>query len=779
MTDFNLGWRFQKQGAPVWKEVNLPHDAMLYEKRDPNCRNGANSGYFPGGKYVYEKEFYVPVEDLDKNITLLFEAVYQNCRVRLNGKQIGAHKYGYTEFALQLSGKAAAGNNVLTVEVDNSLEPNCRWYSGSGIFRPVHLLITQKEAPELLRVKTVSVSPAVIAVTTEEGNEISVYEGERRILLQKAEKTETLIEILDAKLWNAEHPNLYRCVVSNIHGKKECSFGIRSLTWSAREGLCVNQERVLLRGGCIHHDNGILGACSFADAEERRIRILKEAGYNAIRSAHNPMSRAMLDACDRLGMYVMDECFDGWYTPKTYHDYARYFDTEWRTDLTSMVEKDFNHPCVIFYSVGNEVSETASEKGVHTCGMLREFVHSLDASRPVTAGINVLLNVYTKNGMGVYRDDGKYEAVPLPPKKKGYQEKKTGSAFFNMMAGKLGGLLFYMSAGKKGDKACRGAADNLDIIGLNYAGSRFAPDMKKYPERMMVATETMVTDLPYNWSYITKYPAIIGDFVWAAWDYLGEAAVGDWMYQKYPGLPLLAGSGTVDITGKITAEAYYEQVVWGIRKKPFIGVYPLNHAGEIPKKSSWRFTNAIDSWSWDGYEGKTAVVEVFAAANEVRLELNGRAVGTRKLKKYKTSFRCPYERGTLAAVALDGNGQELARHTLVSAGSQTILSAVPENAQLKADGMSLCFLPVAFTDESGNLKPYIEERLEIKVEGAAELAGFGSALGKTDESYTGTVFHSYRGRALAVIRSGKQAGAATVQIRSEGGLSKVVKLQVI
>ena len=763
--DFNEGWSFTDSHGKEYT-VNLPHDAMLTETRDPSCPAGAQSGYFPGGKYVYKKSFSLSDVTVFKKVELLFEGVYQNCGVHVNGELCCRHRYGYTEFYADISRAVHTGENTVTVTVDNSLQPNCRWYSGAGIYRPVSLMIDEPMEPVI---KTLSVEPAVIRVEAEE--DVKIYDRDGALIYAGAPGE---IPISNALLWSAEEPNLYTCICRG----KRMPFGIRLLSWSAETGLTVNGKRVLLRGGCIHHDNGVLGACGFSDAEERRVRILKEAGYNAIRSAHNPMSRAMLAACDRLGMYVMDEAFDGWYTPKNYHDYSRAFADSWRDDLRSMVEKDVNHPCVILYSVGNEVSETATEEGVKTCAALTRFVHGLDDTRPVTAGINVLLNVYANLGLGVYRDKGEYKPEQLPQKEKGYREKKTGSAFFNAMAQKLGGLMFFMAKGKKGDRATKGAAGQLDIIGLNYAASRYDEDVLKYPDRMMVGSETMVTDLPYNWPRVIKHPAIVGDFVWAAWDYMGEAGVGDWTYHSYPGLPLLAGSGTVDVTGKITAEAYYQQVIWGVRGTPWIGVRPLNHAGETPAKSAWRFTNAIDSWTWHGYEGKTAVVEVYANAASVRLEL-GSISQQKKVKNYRCTFRIPYYAGTLTATAYDHFGKAVGTHSLTTGQKAPTLTVRPEKTMLKADGQSLCFIPIEFTDERGELLPYIERPVTVKVSGAGVLQGLGSALCKTDERYDAYTFTAYRGRLLAVVRAGTTAGKIEVEVGSEGIDSKILVLEVV
>lgn len=741
--DFCKGWTFHKIGYAAIP-VDLPHDAMLLEEREGSCQNGVNTGYFPGGKYQYEKQFVLTDADIKKNISIHFEGVYQNSTISLNGRDVGRHRYGYSAFDVDLTEAALAGENRLIVSVDNSLEPNCRWYSGSGIFRPVQLLIREDPWIRDVEVKTLSIEPARInvQVTCSQKSQVrvAIYDGDRLV----AEDQPGVIEVPDAKLWTAETPYLYECRVQTPTDEKRIEIGIRSLVWSAKQGLLVNGQRVLLRGGCIHHDHGVLGACEYYDAEERRIRILKENGFNAVRIAHNPASQITLSICDRLGMYVMDETFDGWYIPKTYHDYARWFAKDWKADVEAMVVSAKNHPSVIMYSIGNEVSETADMKGVEVGAMLTDYVHGLDDSRPVTAGINVLLNVYTHMGMGVYKEKGDYEAISLE-EKKGYKEKKTGSAFFNAMAQKLGALMFFMSKGKKGDKACRDIAEKLDILGLNYASSRYDADVIRYPDRMMVGSETMVADLAYNWARVKKYPQLIGDFVWSAWDYLGEACLGDWTYHSYEGLPLLAGQGMIDITGKPLAAMYYMQIVWGLRKEPFVCVRPLNHAKESPSAGAWQFTNAIDSWTWHGYEGSKAVVEVFADADYVQLECNGSLIGKKKVKNMRCKFSLKYQPGSIKARAMDAGGREIASTTLCSGKAQPRLTVIPEPMQ------ELTYLPITFTDEDGILLPYIEQKVTVETDGP-ELLGLGSALCKTNESYLSSAFTSYRGRLLAVVR---------------------------
>lgn len=760
--NINQNWTFtDRQGR--WKKVDLPYDAMIHETRERDCLNGINSGYFPGGKYTYERELKIEEKEIGKIFLLHFEGIYRNCIIYVNDVEVKRHRYGFSSFDADITKAIRPGNNRIRVEVDNSLEPNCRWYTGSGIYRDVTLRILEEDHIDCLRVRTISHDPAMIEVeaSTVKGSEVTVeiYCKEEKIYQGKPGK----IGIKDAKLWDAEHPFLYEIRVYTEKEERKIRYGIRKLEWSAEKGLTVNGKEVLLRGGCIHHDHGPIGANEYYDSEYRRISLLKEYGFNAVRMAHNQASEITLRVCDELGMYVMNEAFDGWYIPKTYHDYSRDFEKCWKEDLQSMVSSSYNHSCVILYSVGNEVTETASEKGCAVCGKLRDHTHSLDDSRPVTAGINVLLNVYNNLGMGVYKEKGEYKAEPLP-KTDTYREKKNGSAFFNAMAQKLGSLMFYMSKGSKGDRASKGAAENLDIIGFNYASSRYDEDVKKYPQRMMVGSETMVADLPYNWERVKKYPQLIGDFVWSAWDYLGEACMGDWTYASYQGLPLLAGQGMVDITGYPLASMHYMQIVWGLRKEPYIGLKPLNHADEIPNKSSWQFTNAISSYSWEGYEGKKAEAEVYADGDHVKLFLNGRFIGKRKLKRYKTKFRFPYEPGTLRAEVRDAEGRLLGTKELVSAGKETVLHVCLEKEAVAEDG--LLYVQIEFTDRNGNLKPHIEVPVTVRTEGEIELLGLGSALCKTDDRFDSDTYSSYRGRLIAVVK-GKNAGSGKIRVSAE------------
>ena len=374
-------WQFWKAGRETKKQtVQLPHDAMLLEERDPKMENGSGSGYYPGGKYYYSKKFYGKEEYAERSVILEFEGIYMNSSIFLNGEKVGGWIYGYTNFFVDITGKIRIGEeNELLVEADNSRTPNSRWYSGSGIYRPVNLWTGGRVhiKPQGLLVKTVSLHPGIVQIHTEyeagaeseEENitvEYTVYDGEKELVTAKGRTVE--VEIPDALLWSAETPHLYTVkAVLKVKGiavdEAKEQFGIRTLAWSPEKGLQVNGETVKLRGGCIHHDNGILGACTYDKAEYRKIRKLKEFGFNAIRYSHYPAGKNLLDVCDRLGMYVMDESFDQWRRPNTKYDYSVYFDEECEKDIAALALKDYNHPCVIMYCIGNEIMDTGRSYG--------------------------------------------------------------------------------------------------------------------------------------------------------------------------------------------------------------------------------------------------------------------------------------------------------------------------------------------------------------------------------------------------------------------------------
>ena len=797
--DFNTGWS--------WKHLNdegeglpctIPHDAMLGEKRTELSAGGINTGWYEGYDYKYTKRF-TPDEALAAETAILeFEGVYHNAEVWLDGEKLAFRPYGYTNFYVDLTGRLTAGKEaVLEVIARNADQPNSRWYSGAGIYRPVKLWTAERDYIKLngVKIRTLSLDPAQIQVkiaTHGAGTVgLSVWDGVRK-LAEAAGSTggqlSFTITLDGAEPWSPEHPRLYTCRVSFGSDEVVETFGLRTLSWG-REGLLLNGARVILRGACIHHDNGILGACCYPDAVERKVRLLMENGYNAIRSAHNPCSKALLEVCDRLGMLVMDEYIDHWYIHKTEYDYVNYFMDWWKQDLTDMVEKDYNHPCVILYSTGNEVSETAQEKGIALTGEMTRFLHGLDVTRPVTCGINIFFNFLSSIGFGVYSDDKAKKEVQKAEKARAagdqpQKKKAVGSQFFNNLAGVLGDDFMKFGATLPPcDWRTRDAFAAMDVAGYNYGINRYRHDLKKYPDRLILGSETFCCDAYQFWELAKEEPRLIGDFVWAGMDYLGEVMVGSWEYRDYAphfdgGLGWVsAGSGRIDLTGKPLGEALYTRVALEREPGPLIAVCPVNHTGEKHSPSAWKMSNAMPSWSWNGCGGKKADVEVYARATSVELLVNGRSVGRKNMKNDCIArFRCTYEDGTVEAVSYDGAGKEIGRASLKTAGLETQLQAVPEQDSVRPGGLS--YIRLQYTDLQGEVKPLERGILKVEVIGG-RLLGLGSACPFNEVGYRTDRTDTYYGEALAVVQAedsksvtlrvsdGTRTGEVTVPVQKE------------
>ncbi|MBQ1861751.1 MAG: DUF4982 domain-containing protein [Clostridia bacterium] len=749
------------------KPVPLPHDAMLSEPRTADAGGGLNISWFEGRDYVYTRHFSVSKKDLMMHNVLEFEGVYRKAEVWINGKKTAFRPYGYTNFYVELDDCLREGDNTVEVIARNGDQPNSRWYSGSGIYRPVKWWRSPKKHIELngVRIRTLRVNPAVIEIsvrTSEPGPvTVQILDGET-VTTEASFEGSTQITISDAKLWSVDTPSLYTAKVRFGEDTAVETFGIRTLQWG-KDGFLVNGERVILRGACVHHDNGLLGAVCHPDAVERKLRILKENGYNAIRSAHNPCSKAALEVCDRIGLMVMDEYIDQWYIHKTQHDYVEYFDQFRHQDLADMVDKDYNHPCVIMYSTGNEVAETAQPKGIALTEEMTEELHRLDATRPVTCGINIFFNFLNSIGMGQYSDEKAAKEAQRAANAKASGKKKkesaTGSKFFNDMAGLLGADFMKLGATLHGsDVTTRQAYARMDIAGYNYGEKRYRRDLKKYPDRLILGSETFCSDAYRFWELAKENPRLLGDFVWSGIDYLGEDGIGAWEYKEYaPEFEhnvgwISAGAGRIDLTGKPLGEALYTRVAFEQDSGPFLAVRPICHAGRSHSPSAWKMTNAMPTWSFRGWEGKQAHVEVYARADSVELLLNGASLGRKQVKNNCVfTFHVPYANGKLEAVAYDAPGHETGRSTLETAGEETILRAVPEETMVRAGHLS--FIRLQYTDSNGIVKPCERGVLDVKVEGG-RLVGLGSACPYYERSYLDSTCDTYYGEALAIVEAG-------------------------
>ena len=783
-TSLLTGWTCRHLGdtAPG-KTVTLPHDAMLAEPRTALSAGGTNTGWYEGYDYEYRRTLTVPENELADTHILEFEGVYHNAEVWLNGQKAAFRPYGYTNFYVDCAPYLHAGENELRVIARNADQPNSRWYSGAGIYRPVQLWTARSAHIALngVKIRTLSLDPAVVEVrvkTTAPGT-VRLTVDDLPVVQQESDGEAVFTLTLDnARLWTPETPNLYTCRVSFADDEVTETFGVRKVEWGT-DGFLLNGKRYIIQGACIHHDNGLLGAVCDPDAVARKVRLLKENGYNAIRSAHNPCSKALLAECDRQGMLVMDEYIDHWYIHKTEHDYVDYFNDWWHQDLTDMVEKDYNHPCVVLYSTGNEVSETAQKHGIALTKEMTDFLHGLDDSRPVTCGVNIFFNFLSSIGFGVYSDEkAKKEAERAEKAKqrgeKAAKKKAVGSQFFNNLAGLLGDEFMKRGATLHGcDVKTRDAFANMDIAGYNYGIYRYKHDLKKYPQRLILGSETFCSDA-YKFRELAKQePRLVGDFVWAGMDYLGEVMVGSWEYADYaetfdggPGW-VSAGSGRIDLTGKPLGEALYTRVALEADNGPYIAVCPVNHTGDRHSPSAWKMTNAMPSWSWTGCEERKANVEVYARAARVELVLNGHTVGSKTLKNdCLARFSIPYESGTLEAVSYDAADHEIGRCKLQSAGGTTRLTLDAEEPTVKPG--HLCYIRLRYTDENGITKPLARGSIQVQVRGGT-LVGLGSACPFNKHSYLDSETDTYYGEALAIVRMGD--GDAMTIAASDGEYS--------
>jgi beta-galactosidase len=750
--------------------VRIPDDAMLREPRTEKSMGGLNVGWFEGRDYSYKKTFSLTGEQLSGALLLEFEGVYRKAEVYVNGEKAAFRPYGYTNFYVDLKPYVHVGVNEIEVRAFNADQPNSRWYSGAGIYRPVRLWTAPEQHIEInsVKIRTLSLDPATVEVTVKTTGDgivkVELLDGETAIASASGEERTFSLTVENVTPWSADTPKLYTCRVTYGADEAVESFGFRTLAWG-KDGLLVNGKREILRGACVHHDNGLLGAKCEPDALERRIRILKENGYNALRSAHNPCSKTALEICDRLGMYVMDEYIDHWYIHKTMYDYVDYFFDWWQQDLKDMVDKDYNHPSVILYSTGNEVAETAQPKGIQLAKDMTAFLHGLDATRPVTCGVNIFFNFLNHIGFGQYSDEkAKKEAERAQKAKaegKQAKESSTGSKFFNDLAGIMGagfmktGATLHMS-----DVTTREAFANMDIAGYNYGEKRYKKDLKNYPDRLILGSETFCFDAYKFWELAKDNPRLIGDFVWAGTDYLGEVMVGSWEYSDYAknfnaGLGWIsAGSGRIDLTGKPLGEALYTRVALDREKGPYLAVRPLCHEGKH-SPSAWKMTNAMPSWSWRGFEGKPAIVEVYARAASVELRLNNRRVDKKAFDGRDCLFRfkVPYQNGILEAIAYNEKGDEIGRDTLKTAELRTILTAESESPTVRRGRPA--FIRVRYADSYGTTKPAERGILKATVEGGT-LEAFGSACPFYEQSYLDAESDTYYGEALLIVRAGSK-----------------------
>lgn len=787
------------------KYVVLPHDAMILEKRTPDTANGSNTGYYPGNIYTYSKKLDVPKAWEEKEVILEFDGIYLNAMVYINGDLAAQRPYGYSQFSVRANDFLRFGTaNEIKIVVNNSMEKNSRWYSGGGIYRDVKIYVAERLHISLhgLRITTLDAdsdyAQVVIDVDIENKNwkrqsasaifEIKDAEGtlidsEKIPFTAYAGETVHLrrrLGVDSPQLWDCDDPCLYQCFVRIEKSEPEQKeiideafslFGIRKLQLDVKHGLRLNGKETKLRGACIHHDHGVIGAVSLYRAEERKVRQLKEAGFNCIRSSHNPASSVLLEACDRLGMLVIEEAFDMWTNPKCEHDYANYFMEWWERDIEAMVEKDYNHPSIILYSAGNEIDEAGTPRGAYWNRRIADKIRSMDDTRFITNGVNGLITIMDQMDRIVPEIIKRAESEKLSEKK-----ENSGSDDLNnlisLSGGTTGDLLFSDPLIGERTEEIYGA---MDIAGMNYMTSRYELDHETYPNRVILGTETFPADIARLWELTEKNAHVIGDMTWTGYDYLGEAGCGIFRYDgsanfgaKWPARA--AYIGDINLIGMRRPISFYREIVFGIRKEPYIAVEYLERYGQQVTKTPWMLYDDIASWTWPGYEGKEAVVRVFSVSEEVELFLNGKSMGNKPAGKkagYIATFEITYEPGTLLAVGRTRDRED-GRMELRTASSEIRLQAEADRNEITADGEDLSFVTISIVDENGILNPAVLKEISVSIEGPGILQGFGSANPESEGNYFDTVWETFEGRVMAVVRSTHVPGEILVKVSAEG-----------
>ncbi|HHY85173.1 MAG TPA: glycoside hydrolase family 2 protein [Verrucomicrobia bacterium] len=781
---FDSDWRFLRADPPgadnpvfddsTWRSLDVPHDWSIedlppLDASDPSATNrigpfdlsqssklsrgGADMGHFIGGTAWYRKHFTLAPDDAGKRVAVRFDGVYMNADFWINGHPLGNHPYGYTSFEFDLTPhlKPAGETNVLAVRVRNE-GSNTRWYSGSGIYRHTWLTVTDPiHVPTwgvFVTTPEISKDKAVVKITTEvrnaskaranvvvrtrildaTGKVLETTDSRLRLPANETRPLEQTLTVRSPKLWSLDSPQLYSAEVEIVAARKTVDavstrFGIRKIEVDAERGFRINGQMLKLMGGCIHHDNGPLGAAAIDRAEERRIELLKANGFNAIRTSHNPPSPALLDACDRLGMLVMEEAFDCWERAKKPQDYHLYF-KEWSDrDIASMVRRDRNHPSVVMWSIGNEIPEQFNTNGVRIQKRLREAVLSHDPTRLITQGV-------CNDGGQVTRN---WNTLSDP------------------------------------------AFTHLDVGGYNYLPNRYEGDHARHPDRVIVGTESYPKDFFDYWSLVEKHSYIIGDFVWTAMDYFGESGLAHTTFGSgrtpyfLPWPWFNAWCGDLDICGFKKPQSFYRDVVWR-RSQIEMMVHAPIPDGQRERVSAWGWPDETQSWNWPGQEGKPLQVAVYSRCESVRLELNGQVIGEKPVSaatKLTARFDVPYAPGELKAIGLI-QGKAVAEKILNTTGVPRQIRLIADRNNIRADRNDLSYVTVEIVDADGRRVPNADIPVRFSVTGAGELAAQGNGSPNTPASFRAPLRRTFEGRCLVILRPNGVPGSIQLKAEAEG-----------
>lgn len=794
--EINKGWDFYEAnegnafifGVKDARKVDLPHDFIIHKPRSADAAGAADTGYFGEGEGVYRRDLDILPQWEDKTVLLDVDGAYMLAEVAVNREVLAVRPNGYIPFQVDISQALRFDGRKNSVKIiTQSRQPSSRWYSGGGLYRSVCLWVGNK----------LHIKPWDIFVTTPDVTQDTAVVRFQYALSQNpdnysAHRIRIKAEILDAcghvvtekvtenreevtltvknpVLWDLDHPYLYQYRVSVILDQEtvdvsQDDFGIRSISADAVKGFCLNGRPMKLKGGCLHHDNGLLGGCSYESAELRKIKKLKELGYNTVRISHNPPSLTLLRVCDRLGMLLMDEAFDAWKLGKKPLDYHLYFEEWWERDIECMVKRDRNHPCVITYSIGNEINESnGKNNGPLWAKRLSEAVRKLDSTRFVTSAI-----------CGVFPD------------------LDEGVAFNNIDAN-----LFAGERAKFGEQT-KAYCEPLDIVGLNYLYDIYEDLHRQFPGRVMIGAESHSFNTYDYWQAVEKNPYVIGDCIWAAVDYLGEVGGGRVTWENdedahaffnapYPWRT--SWQSDIDLTGEQRPQSVYREIMWGHTDKCGIFTTHPKHYGEQFFGTGWHWPDVNDCWFFpEEYVGKMVKVDVYGAGDEAELVLNGRSLGTVAIERLAATMDVPYEKGTLEAI-VKKDGEVISRAKIETTGEFAGLvlepeetmpetrstmcgagedvpgtrSSVPEGKVSVSGKGDLVYVRVCAVDSLGRRIMDCEEEIQVSVSGAGQFLVTGSGNPCSFDQIGEAKCHLYRGTAIII---GKVLGKGKVTVKA-------------
>ncbi|MGY5356161.1 glycoside hydrolase family 2 TIM barrel-domain containing protein [Wenyingzhuangia sp. IMCC45467] len=754
-----------------WRTVNLPHDWSI-EKLPNQIKDsivgpfskasvgGAATGNTVGGEGWYRKTFVITSEQKNQRHELYFEGVYNQSEIWINGKKAYENVYGYTSFRFDITEfcNPVGQQNVVAVKVVNQGK-NSRWYSGSGIYRHVWMFHTSKTylkdwGTKITTKKVennkaqIHVSATIIEGLGKQKNykvKVSVINDQGQTVVANTEKIKVAktsqtnvdinLSVNNPLLWSVENPYLYQIKLELCKGSKvvdvlSIPYGIRTIDYTVDKGFQLNGKTVLLKGGCVHHAHGLLGAAAFDDAEIRKVKLLKNNGYNAVRVAHNPFSESFMNACDSIGMLVIDEAFDQWNNKKNEQDYHLYFKDWSAKDIHNLIVRDKNHPSVIMWSIGNEIRERISEKGKKTALYLKNEILKYDTTRPITAGVNKYWN-------------------------------KDRTAMISL----------------------ENAMIHLDVSGYNYMWRFYEEEHSKMPNRVMYGSESVATEASENWDKVEALPYVIGDFVWTAMDYLGESGIGNSLevnpeenVHQFMSWPWYNGwCGDIDLIGVKKPQSYYRDVLWREKKISMAVELPVAE-GKIKKVSFWGWSEETLSWTFPDMIGKEMKINVYSRAPKVLLYLNDKLIGEQITNsQYKAQFKVNYKEGVLKAVAVE-NGKEIATTVLKTIGEPSALKLTADKTVLKANGQSLSYVLVELVDDQGNVVVDDFRQISVKSQGVAQIIGIGNGAPADMESFGSLTPKLFNGRAMIILRSGNKVGETKIKVTSVGVKSSEISI---